>query len=64
LRASIGCFSSILALAFVREAAPFARDTTNTLSVIGQYQVCCSLCCQHCQVHKVDLVPILLVPCS
>jgi len=39
LRASIGCFLSVLCAAFVREASPFLRDTTNLLMVVAQYQI-------------------------
>ena len=38
-RASIGSFISILAAVFCRESAPFLRESTNDLLVVGQYQI-------------------------
>jgi len=39
LRASASCFLSIGVVAFVREASPFLRESTNLLSIVAQYQI-------------------------
>jgi hypothetical protein len=39
LRATIGCFFSILLAAYFRESNPYIRNTTNILAVVAQYQV-------------------------
>jgi hypothetical protein len=39
VRASVGCFFSILTVALSRESSPFIRDSTNLLLVVSQYQL-------------------------
>ena len=39
LRATFGCFVSIVFAVYAREAAPFLRGSTNILLVVAQYQV-------------------------
>lgn len=38
-RIAVGCGLAVLAVAIVREASPFLRDSTNVLLNLGQYQV-------------------------
>jgi len=39
MRASLGCFLSIMVPAFVREASPFLRHSTNVLALVATYQI-------------------------
>jgi hypothetical protein len=39
VRASVGCFFSILTAVMSRESSPFIRDSTNLLLVVSQYQL-------------------------